>query len=87
VTDETRVLVLKTGTGTGTGPLGQKMAHTFRTRRAYCNIVKSEVCISRSCPILVLTTVLGRPRRASAKNDFKKYQDQLLFSENPILKY
>ena len=33
-----------------------------------------KVFISGSCPILVLTTVLNRPRRTDTKNDFKHHQ-------------
>ena len=36
-----------------------------------CN---SKLFISRSCPILVLTTVMGRPRRADVEKDVKNYQ-------------
>ena len=35
---------------------------------------KSKLFISRSFPILVLTTVLCRSRRADAKKDVKNYQ-------------
>jgi hypothetical protein len=52
-------------------------AHTH----LYCTIVyhgKRKLSISRSCLILVLTTVLGRPRRADVKNDVKNYQGPLL---------
>ena len=35
---------------------------------------KSRLFISRSCPILVLTTVLYQPRRTDVKNDGKNYQ-------------
>jgi hypothetical protein len=34
----------------------------------------SKLFISRSCPILVLTTVMGRPRRADVEKDVKNYQ-------------
>jgi hypothetical protein len=40
--------------------------------------------ISGSCPILVLTTILGQPRHAGAKNDFKKYQGPTTSRENAI---
>jgi hypothetical protein len=36
---------------------------------------KRKLFVSRSCSILVLTTVLGRLRHTDAKNDVKKYQD------------
>jgi hypothetical protein len=37
--------------------------------------------------ILVLTTVLGRPRRADVKRDVKNYQGPTTSLENVILKY
>jgi hypothetical protein len=37
-------------------------------------LYKSKLFISRSCPILVLRTVLGRPRRADIKKNVEKYQ-------------
>ena len=36
--------------------------------------LKSKLFISRSCPILVLTTVLIRPRHVGIKNSVKNYQ-------------
>ena len=50
------------------------------SRVVYCTtqytvpLWESKLFISRSCPILVLTTVLGRPRRADVKKDVKNYQ-------------
>jgi hypothetical protein len=41
-------------------------------------LYNSKLFISRSCLILVLTTVRGRPRRADVKNDVKNDQGQLL---------
>jgi hypothetical protein len=35
----------------------------------YCAIVKKQIIFSRSCLILVLTTVMGRPGHADVKND------------------
>jgi hypothetical protein len=35
---------------------------------------KSQLCISRSYPILVLTTVLRRPHHTDPKNGVKNYQ-------------
>jgi hypothetical protein len=45
--------------------------------------------ISRSCAILVLTTVLGRPRRADVENGVKTIHDQgpTTSRENAIRKY
>ena len=40
-------------------------------------LLKKNLFISRSCPILVLKAVLGRPRHADAKNSGKNYQGQL----------
>ena len=43
----------------------------------YCTIVQEKIIYKygrRSCPILVLTTVSGRPRRADAKTNVKNYQ-------------
>jgi hypothetical protein len=37
-------------------------------------LLKKNLFISRSCPILVLKAVLGRPRHADAKNSGKNYQ-------------
>jgi hypothetical protein len=42
--------------------------------------------ISGSCPILVLTTVLGRPRHNDDKNDIKHYQVTDISVENAIRK-
>jgi hypothetical protein len=36
--------------------------------------LKSKLFISRSCPFLVLTTILGRLRHAGAKNGAKYYK-------------
>ena len=47
----------------------------------------SKVVISGSCPILVLTTVLGRPRRADFENGIKNYQGPTTSRENTIGKY
>jgi hypothetical protein len=51
------------------------------TQRAVSNVhsdtvplLKSKVFICRSCPILVLATILSRPRRADVKNSVKNYQ-------------
>ena len=38
------------------------------------SLCDSKLLISRSCPILVLTTVMGRPRRADVEKDVKNYQ-------------
>ena len=57
----------------------------MRTNESHCRgavprydvtvpLFKSKYFIIRSCPILVLTTVLGQPRHASAKNSVKDYQ-------------
>jgi hypothetical protein len=48
---------------------------------------KKKNCITRSCPILVLTTVLGRPRHADAENDAENYQGPTTFGENAIRKF
>ena len=50
---------------------------------------KSKLFISESCPILVLTTILGNPRRANghAKNDPTNYQGTTTSRENAIRKY
>jgi hypothetical protein len=45
---------------------------------------KDKLFISRSCPILVLTNVMGRPRHADAKVDVKSYQGPTTFRENAI---
>ena len=37
-------------------------------------LYESKLFISRTCLILVLATVLGRPRRADVKKDAKNYQ-------------
>ena len=37
-------------------------------------LLKNKLFISISCPILVLTTVMGRPRRADVEKDVKNYQ-------------
>ena len=37
-------------------------------------LCESKLFISRSCLILVLTTVLGHPRRANVKKGVKNYQ-------------
>jgi hypothetical protein len=39
-----------------------------------CTIARRKLFISRSCPILVLTTVLSLPRRADFKKYVKNYQ-------------
>jgi hypothetical protein len=38
----------------------------------------------RSCPILVLATVPGRPRRNDVKNGLKNYQVPTTYQENAI---
>jgi hypothetical protein len=52
-------------------------------------LCKNKLFISRSCPILVLTTVLCRPRRADDKNDVKNYQGPTTSRGNaiPFLSY
>ena len=47
----------------------------FESPRSICTVPlrKSKLFISRSCPILVLTTVPGRPRHTGAKNNVKGY--------------
>ena len=40
----------------------------------YCTNEKTKLCISISCPILVLSTVFSHPRHADAKNDLKIYK-------------
>ena len=41
-------------------------------------LLESKLFISRSCPILVLTTVLGCSRRVDVKNDVKTIMSQIL---------
>jgi hypothetical protein len=53
----------------------------------YCTIVKENVFINRSGPILVLTMVLGRRRRADVKNGVENYQGPTTSLENAILKH
>ena len=48
-----------------------------------CNIT---LFMRRSCLILVLTTVLGRPRRADHKKRVKTYQGRTISRENAIRK-
>jgi hypothetical protein len=50
-------------------------------------LYESKLFINRSCLILVLTTVLGCPRRTDVKKDVKKYQGSTTSQENTILKY
>jgi hypothetical protein len=45
---------------------------------------KNKLFISRSCLILVLATVLGRPRRADVKKDVKNDQGPTTSRENAI---
>jgi hypothetical protein len=52
----------------------------------YHSLCKTKLFISRSCPILVLTTVLGFPRRADLKKDVKNYQGSNTAPENAIRK-
>jgi hypothetical protein len=47
-------------------------------RMATVSLHKRKLSISRSCPFLVLTIVLSRPRHADCKNSVKNYQGQLL---------
>ena len=58
--------------------VSRRYCHGYCTRafalRCYCTTTKSKLFLSRSCPILVLTTVLGCPRHTDAKNGFKNYQ-------------
>jgi hypothetical protein len=49
-------------------------------------LCKKILFISRSCRILVLTTVLGLPRRADVKNVVKNDQGPTISRENAILK-
>jgi hypothetical protein len=50
-------------------------------------LCESKLVISRSCLILVLTTVLGRPRRADVKNGVKNYHGPTTSLENAIPKH
>jgi hypothetical protein len=50
------------------------------------SLLKRKLFITRSCPIVVLTTVLGRPRRADVKNGVKNYQGPTTSLENAIPK-
>jgi hypothetical protein len=50
-------------------------------------LYKSKLFIGRSCPILVLIIVLGRPRGADVKNELKNYQGPTTSRENSIRKY
>jgi hypothetical protein len=50
-------------------------------------LYNSKSLISRSCPILVLTTIIGRPRHADYKNDNKTYQGPTTSGEYAIRKY
>ena len=47
---------------------------TLSRREDTVPLCDSKLFISRSCPILVLTTVMGRPRRADVEKDVKNYQ-------------
>jgi hypothetical protein len=47
-------------------------------------LYKRKLFISRSCPILVLIYVLGRPRRADVKHELKNYQGPTTSLENAI---
>jgi hypothetical protein len=55
----------------------------------YCTIVKKQIsiCISRFCPILDLTIVLGRPRHAHAKHGVSTYPGPTTSRENAIRQY
>ena len=53
------------------GPKKKLLVFWFTATVSLCN---SKLFISRSCPILVLTTVMGRPRRADVEKDVKNYQ-------------
>ena len=57
----------------------------YRVPTLYCTIV--EKLTIESCPILVLITVLGRPRHTDSKNDVKNYQGPTTSGENAIQKY
>jgi hypothetical protein len=59
----------------------------MKTGASYCTIVMRKLFISISCPILVLTTVLGLSRRADFKNIIKNYQGPTASRENTIRKY
>ena len=48
---------------------------------------KRKLFMGGSCLILVLTNVIGHPRRADAKNDVKNYQGPTPSWENTIRKY
>jgi hypothetical protein len=61
--------------------------HTAVSQCITVPLCKSKLFIGGSCPILVLTTVLGRPRHADAKNDVKNYQGPTTSRENAIRKY
>jgi hypothetical protein len=50
----------------------------------YHCVHKSNLLISRSCPILVLTTVMVSPRHADVKNGVKNYQGPTTSRENAI---
>jgi hypothetical protein len=52
--------------------------------RCTVSLCKSKLFIDRSCPILVLTTVLNRPRRADVINGVKNYQGPTTSRENAI---
>ena len=61
--------------------------YNLPTKFSTVPLCTSKVFISRSCPILVLATVLGRPRHTDAKNDVKNYQGPTTSQENVIRKY
>ena len=60
----------------GTGTIFQYMYQISTAVSQLCTVplYNSKVFISGSCPILILTTVLGHSRRTDAKNDVKNYQ-------------
>ena len=49
-------------------------------------LLNRKLFINKSCPMLVLTTVLGRPRRTDVKTDVKNYQGPTTSRENAIRK-
>jgi hypothetical protein len=55
--------------------------------KVHCIRIVSDIHVLYHCAVLVLTTVLGRSRRADVKNGVKNYQRPNTCRENVIRKY
>jgi hypothetical protein len=78
---------LRDARGTLGGRIYGPGAGSFDSSLCYCIITKIKLFITISCPILVLTTVLGCPRRADVNDGVKNYNGPTTYHRNKIPPY